>query len=70
MTNTDPLAAAVRAAEDAHAAICKTGTLHDVLVALRAVYVATLALAVDSGENESQVLYAIEDIDAEIARLA
>jgi hypothetical protein len=66
----DHLAHAVRQAEDEHAAICKSGTTLEVLTALRRVYVATLALAVDSGEHENEILYAIEDIDADIARLS
>lgn len=67
MTNT--IEQTLRNATDRHAALCKAkAPIAQVLGALREVFVATLALAVDSGEGEDEVLFAIEDLDAEIAR--
>lgn len=42
----------------------------EILVAYRAVMVATVRLAVDSGEDEMPAIYEIEDVDAVLARMA
>jgi hypothetical protein len=64
----DPLADAVRHAENAHTALIVAGAPErDIIAAYRVVLVAVLALAVDSGEDESIVLYEIEDVDAKLA---
>ena len=69
-TNTDHLAKALHAAMDAHAAtVARGASMLEVLQAVRAVQVATGRLAIDSGEDESSIIFAIEDIDAEIAAL-
>lgn len=66
----DALAISVREAEDDHARlIAAKAPVREILLALRKVMVAVSRLAADSGEDEMQALYQIEDIDAEIARL-
>ena len=65
--STDVLADAVRDAQDKHAAlIVSEANEGAILIAYRAVMVALARLAVDSGEDEMQALYEIEDTEAAI----